>query len=61
MIADIPNASVDQSRENVMMKIRDGIVDILVEISPEVLRYTKYIVLKKRVKKFFICLKHSMA
>jgi len=49
MTADIPNAFVqtdtDQSGEKIIMKIRGELVDILVEVSPEI--YSNYVVQEK--------------
>ena len=49
MTADIPNAfvqtDIDQSGEKIIMKIRGEMVDILVEVSPEI--YSNYVVQKK--------------
>ena len=45
MTADIPNAfvqtDIDQSGEKIIMKIRGELVDILVEVSPEI--YSNYV------------------
>ena len=49
MTADIPNAyvqtDINQSGKKIIMKIRRELVDILVDVSPEI--YSNYVVQKK--------------